>query len=202
MFTGIVESLGTIKKIEQNEANVTFTIESALSSEIKPEQSLSHNGVCLTVERVQPSTYEVTAIKETLDKTNLGQLSPGDKVNLERSVHTGKLLDGHIVQGHVDTVLECRDITDQQGSFVLRFNLPTAHQSLVVDKGSICLNGVSLTVSALGADWFEVSIIPFTGDHTNLSYIKIGDLVNAEFDIIGKYLLRILKPYLHKKSPL
>jgi riboflavin synthase len=193
MFTGIIEQLGLVKAIQKDQENIHFTIDAPFTHELKIDQSVAHNGVCLTVVEINNNEYVVTAIKETLDKTNLGTWKEGTKVNLERCMVLNGRLDGHIVQGHVDTTAICKNIENQEGSWKYTFeykaNFPT------VEKGSICINGVSLTVVDSSDTSFSVCIIPYTFDHTNFHTLQVGDLVNLEFDIIGKYVAKlILKP--------
>ena len=192
MFTGIIEALGKIKKIEKEGTNVHFTITSPISDQLKVDQSLSHSGVCLTVTKKNKTSHTVTAIDETLTRTNLCQWKVGDNVNLERAMLANGRLDGHIVQGHVDTVAECRAVTDLDGSWVFTFKFIADKKYILVDKGSICVNGVSLTVVNPTDDSFSVAIIPYTFLNTNFQEIKQGDKVNLEFDILGKYLVRYL----------
>ncbi len=191
MFTGIIEQTGRVSSIETNGSNRSFWIESALTPELSVDQSISHNGVCLTVEAVKEKTYRVTAIDETLRKTNLGNWEPGTVINLERCMQMGGRIDGHIVQGHVDGTGVCKKITDKNGSWEFTFQFPGNFASLVIEKGSISLNGISLTVFDVGADQFTVAIIPYTFLHTNMQYLKAGDMVNIEFDMIGKYVSRL-----------
>ena len=200
MFSGIVEEAGKVIAIQKDQENVHFTLTCSFVDELKIDQSLSHNGVCLTVVKIdsEAKTYTVTAIKETLLKTNLGKLVPGSKVNLERSMMMNGRLDGHIVQGHVDQTAECINIEDSQGSwyftFRYKFNKEMAKRGYItVDKGSVTVNGVSLTVCNPTDDTFQVAIIPYTYEHTNFHTFKIGSIVNLEFDIIGKYLSRMMK---------
>lgn len=195
MFTGIVESLGTIRHIEKDRSNVHFTLESPLSDELKIDQSISHNGVCLTVVAVGEGTHRVTAVEETLRRTNLGQWQVGTLVNLERCLPMGGRLDGHMVQGHVDGIAEVVEVLDQNGSWRFTFRYQLSPEHLLVDKGSICVNGVSLTVVEPSDDLFSVAIIPYTWAHTNFHQLQAGDLVNLEFDIIGKYIGRYLAVY-------
>jgi riboflavin synthase len=195
MFTGIIESLGTIERIEREGTNVHFTISSPISTELKVDQSLSHNGVCLTVTAQKAGNHIVTAIEETLLKTNLGDWQVGKKVNLERAMLASARLDGHIVQGHVDTTGVCIGREDRDGSWVYTFRFKPTPQYFVVDKGSICINGVSLTVVAPQLDTFSVAIIPYTFEHTTFHELHVGDRVNLEFDIIGKYLARYFEVY-------
>jgi riboflavin synthase len=193
MFTGIIEGLGVIEKIEKDNTNVHFTLSSPFTEELKIDQSLAHNGVCLTVIGLttNKSNYTVTAIKETLDRTNLGKLLVGDTVNLERCMQIGARLDGHIVQGHVDQGGICTNIENQQGSWKFTFqHEPKEH--ITVAKGSITINGVSLTVVDSKNDSFSVAIIPYTFEHTNFKHLKIGSEVNLEFDIIGKYVAKLM----------
>lgn len=197
MFSGIVEEAAEVVAIKQHDSNIDLTIRSAFASELHIDQSVAHNGVCLTVVDLPgDGTYTVTAIRETLDRSNLGLLSPGDKVNLERSMVMNGRLDGHIVQGHVDTTAECIDITDADGSryFTFKYNVDpemAAKGYVTVEKGSVTVNGVSLTVCDSTIDSFRVAIIPYTFEHTNFHALKVGSKVNIEFDIIGKYLARL-----------
>lgn len=194
MFTGIIERLGEIKAIRQEESNYHFTISSGIEEDLYIDQSVAHNGVCLTIVEINDDSYVVTAIKETMIKSNLGKLSVGDEVNLERATLSGQTrMDGHIVQGHVDGTSICTSISDENGSWYFTFKLNDNNRSLVVDKGSVCINGVSLTVVNPTNDEFSVAIIPYTYEHTNFKNIKVGDMVNLEFDIIGKYVQRYLE---------
>ena len=195
MFTGIIESLGKIQNIEKEGTNVHFTIVSSISNELKIDQSLSHNGVCLTVTSQNNDCHTVTAIEETLQKTNLGNWQVGNKVNLERAMIAGARLDGHLVQGHVDTTGICIGREDRDGSWFFTFQYKLTPQYILVDKGSICINGVSLTVVSPVNDTFSVAIIPYTFDHTTFQDIQIGSIVNLEFDIIGKYMARYFEVY-------
>lgn len=195
MFTGIVESLGKVRQVEKDRSNVHFTLESPLSDELKIDQSISHNGVCLTVVAVGEGTHRVTAVEETLRRTNLGQWQAGTLVNLERCLPMGGRLDGHMVQGHVDGVAEVVEVLDQNGSWRFTFRYQPSPEHLLVDKGSICVNGVSLTVVEPSNDLFSVAIIPYTWEHTNFHHLQVGDLVNLEFDIIGKYIGRYMAVY-------
>jgi len=199
MFTGIIETLGKVKSISQKGTNLTFAIESNFLHEVKIDQSIAHNGVCLTVDGIFDSYYTVTAIKETLDKTQLAVWQEGDKINLERCLKVGDRLDGHIVQGHVDSTAVVTNIILQNGSWEFYFEYNPA-EFITVSKGSICVNGVSLTVvnSSLGA--FSVAIIPYTFEHTNFHQLKVGDKVNIEFDIVGKYILG-MQAYKKKLTP-
>ncbi|MFD1553107.1 riboflavin synthase [Putridiphycobacter roseus] len=190
MFTGIIESLGRLKKMETEQTNVHFTFESSFTNELKIDQSLAHNGTCLTVVAIQGDEYVVTAIDETLKRTNLGELKVGDEVNLERCMQMNGRLDGHIVQGHVDAVGVCKDVITHDGSTEFVFSYD--YDEVTVAKGSITVNGVSLTVVQSEKNLFSVHVIPFTIEHTNFKNINKGQPVNLEFDIIGKYVKRIL----------
>lgn len=192
MFTGIIEALGKVEAVVAAGANTTFWISSPLSHELKVDQSLAHNGVCLTVEEVSAGSHKVTAIDETLQKTNLSSWKKDTRVNLERSITMNKRMDGHIVQGHVDATAVCVKKKDADGSTVFRFKFPKKFASLVIEKGSISLNGISLTVFDVTKAKFSVAIIPYTAAHTNMQYLKKGDVVNVEFDMIGKYVLRAM----------
>lgn len=200
MFTGIIESTGTITDIKKEGSNLHFTLASAISDELKIDQSLSHDGACLTVVKTEPGKHTVTAILETLEKTNLGSWETGKKVNLERAMQAGGRLDGHIVQGHVDTKGVVVDIKSVDGSWYFTFSYDEEFSHLLVPKGSVTINGVSLTVVDPGKDQFAVAIIPYTYEHTNFHQFKIGDTVNLEFDIIGKYLANMALPYLRKEN--
>ena len=190
MFTGIVESLGKITNINLEEGNVDFTIKSCISKELKIDQSVSHNGVCLTVVDVKNDTHTVTAVKETLDKSSLKNFNEGDSMNLERAMKLGERLDGHMVQGHVDGVAKCIEGNLNEGSWIYKFEFDKNWQSLLIEKGSVCINGVSLTVFGINDNTFCVTIIPYTFENTSFKELKPGDLVNIEFDMIGKYLSR------------
>jgi riboflavin synthase len=190
MFTGIIEGLGEIVSIERDRENVHFTVCSNFTHELRIDQSVAHNGVCLTVVSIDGNNYVVTAIQETLQKTNLGNLAPSSKVNLERCMKLGDRLDGHIVQGHVDKVGQCIAIEDQQGSWKYTFAYVGAERT--VEKGSVTVNGVSLTVVDAKDNEFSVCIIPYTYAHTNFHTLQIGDQINLEFDIIGKYVARLM----------
>lgn len=192
MFTGIIESLGEIIDIQPEQTNFHFTIKSELAPELKVDQSVAHNGVCLTVVRIDNGTYTVTAIKETLDKTSLVEWRTGDRVNLERCTKIGGRLDGHIVQGHVDQVAKCESIQDEDGSIIFTFSYDSGLGNVTIEKGSITVNGVSLTVVNSRENSFSVAIIPFTLDHTQFKYIEVGSTVNLEFDVVGKYVKRLL----------
>ena len=187
MFTGIVEAEGTVTSLRREGGNLHLSLRCPFTSELKIDQSLAHNGVCLTVVSIRNDEYTVTAIAETLRRTNLGSLKTGDAVNLERCLRVGDRLDGHVVQGHVDQTATCSQITDQQGSWLFRFAYDPLDGNITVTKGSVCVNGVSLTVVDSGDDFFSVAIIPYTYTHTNFHSLKKGDTVNVEFDILGKY---------------
>ena len=196
MFTGIIEKIGTVQSIEKEGTNVHFTIASAISEELKIDQSLSHNGVCLTVVALSEGTHTVTAIEETMKRSNLGALQVGDLVNLERAMQSNSRLDGHIVQGHVDKMGEVVSVAEVDGSWYFRFKYEVTEEHLLVDKGSICINGVSLTVVEPKDDEFSVAIIPYTYENTNFKSFKAGDKVNLEFDILGKYIAKYVKLYM------
>lgn len=193
MFTGIIESLGKIQTIETHGTNKTFWIESPISPELKVDQSISHNGACLTVEAVQDNLHRVTAIEETLEKTNLDTWKPGHLVNLERCLIMNGRLDGHIVQGHVDATATCIEARDLNGSWEFRFEFPKKFSNLVIEKGSISLNGISLTIFNVKKSKFDIAVIPYTFEHTNIQSVVPGSLVNLEFDMIGKYVSRFLE---------
>ena len=190
MFTGIIEQIGHITAIKKEGENIHFTVQSSIANELKIDQSVAHNGACLTVVSINEDEYTVTAIHETLEKTNLGDWKVGTKVNLERCMQMNGRLDGHIVQGHVDTTATCTNIEDQNGSWKFTFNYLT--EQVTVEKGSITVNGVSLTVVDSKDRQFSVCIIPYTYEHTNFHQLKIGDKINLEFDIIGKYVARLM----------
>lgn len=192
MFTGIVETTGTILDKIFNQSNLELYIESNISDELKIDQSVSHNGACLTVVEIGTGWHRCTLIKETLDKTNFNQCKIGDLINLERCLKIDSRLDGHFVQGHVDTTSTVANIQSQPGSWTYTIELSNEYKSLVVSKGSVCVNGISLTVSDLWENNFQVSIIPYTFNHTNCKHLRIGDLVNIEFDIFGKYVNRMM----------
>lgn len=196
MFTGIIETTGRVSTIEKDGTNLIFRIESTLAPELKIDQSVSHNGICLTVTSVADGSYTVTAVDETLKKTNLGQVRPGDRVNLERCMPADGRFDGHIVQGHVDQTGTCTNVQDMDGSWLFDFQYPPdTSGNVTVEKGSICINGVSLTVFNSQPDQFRVTIIPYTYDHTTFGDLRVGDTVNLEFDIIGKYIKKMLGSY-------
>ena len=191
MFTGIIESIGIIKAINYDRSNINFSISSSLSNELKIDQSVSHNGVCLTVVRKEEGAYTVTAIKETLEKTNLGKLKLGDKVNLERCLKVGDRLDGHFVQGHVDQTAICTYVGNENGSWTFTFKYDDKNNNITIEKGSITINGVSLTVVNSKKSEFSVAIIPYTFENTNFNSFSVGTLVNLEFDVFGKYVTRL-----------
>ncbi len=196
MFTGIVETTGQVAAIQAEGTNLTFTIESSLATELKVDQSVSHNGVCLTVTSVLGDGYTVTAVDETLKKTNLGQVQVGHRVNLERCMPATGRFDGHIVQGHVDQVGRCTNVQDLDGSWLYDFEYDATEQgNVTVEKGSICINGVSLTVFNSTDNTFRVTIIPYTYEHTTFGDLQTGDVVNLEFDIVGKYIKKMLAGY-------
>lgn len=192
MFTGIIEGFGIIHSIERQGTNVTFKILSPISNELKVDQSVSHNGVCLTVEEVKEGVHSVTAIEETLKKTNLSAWEEGTLVNLERCMTMNGRIDGHMVQGHVDTTAICTEKKDAVGSWEFRFQFPRQFAALIIEKGSVSLNGISLTIFNVDDSSFSVAIIPYTYSHTNIQQVKEGSTVNIEFDMIGKYVNRML----------
>ena len=193
MFTGIIESLGKITKVKADGGNIDFTIESEISKELKIDQSVSHNGVCLTVTEKNNNSHTVTAVKETLDKSSLKNFSVDDLINLERAMKLGERLDGHLVQGHVDGVAKCISVSVNDGSWIYQFEFDIKNEMLLIEKGSICINGVSLTVFDIVKNTFKVTIIPYTYENTSFKKLKEGDIVNIEFDMIGKYLARFNK---------
>lgn len=190
MFTGIIETVATVSGITHEGSNVHFIIQSPIAAELKVDQSVAHNGVCLTVVAVRENEYKVTAVAETLAKTNLGTWQEGTRINIERALRVGDRLDGHFVQGHVDTTATCVEKQTLDGSWLYRFRFPAQFAPLVIEKGSICINGVSLTAFNVGTDELTVTIIPYTYTHTNFDGITRDSVVNLEFDILGKYLLR------------
>jgi riboflavin synthase len=192
MFTGIIETIGRVEQITEDGNNKTFWISSSLFPKLKIDQSIAHNGVCLTIEDLKEGLHRVTAVKETLEKTDLNQWGPGIQVNLERSLLPSSRLDGHFVQGHVDTIGLCRKISEENGSWELEFEFPKKFAPLIIEKGSICINGISLTAFAVKKKTFKVAVIPYTWQNTNLQYIKSNAAVNLEFDLIGKYITRKL----------
>lgn len=196
MFTGIIEAQGKVLEIREEGSNKHFTLTCPFTTDLKIDQSLSHNGVCLTVVGITGDKYSVTAIQETLQKTNLNTLQIGEEVNLERCMAANGRFDGHVVQGHVDQVAVCKEVTDQNGSWLFTFEYDEAAGNITVEKGSICVNGISLTVVNSKVNQFSVAIIPYTFEFTNLKHVKPGSTVNLEFDIIGKYVAKLLA--LHK----
>ncbi|WP_111308925.1 riboflavin synthase [Confluentibacter sediminis] len=192
MFTGIIEDLGVVSNLKEEFDNLHITIKSVLTSELKIDQSVAHNGVCLTVIGIDNDQYTVTAIKETLDKTNLKTLKINDSVNLERAMKLGDRLDGHMVQGHVDQTAVCTHIEGANGSWVFTFKYDASLNNITIEKGSITVNGTSLTVVNSKTDSFSVAIIPYTYNHTNFSTFKVGTMVNLEFDVLGKYVAKLL----------
>ena len=195
MFTGIIESLGEIKSIEKQGSNINFKIQSKITSELKVDQSISHNGVCLTVTKVNLNNYEVTAIEETLKKTNLSKLKIGSLINLERAMKINQLLDGHIVQGHIDQTGRCSSVKNENGSWVYSFEYDDLKNNITIEKGSIAINGVSLTVLDSKKSSFSVAIIPHTYKNTNFHKIIKGEIVNLEFDVLGKYISKMFEIY-------
>lgn len=193
MFTGIIEQTGRISKVDRSGTNLVFWVESLLSNELKVDQSVSHNGVCLTVEEINQATHRVTAIDETLLKTNLRHWQKGTLVNLERCIQMNGRLDGHIVQGHVDTIATCTSIIEKPGSWEFDFKTDSKFAGLMVEKGSISVNGISLTIFNVANDGFTVAIIPYTYQHTNMQQLEKGHEVNIEFDMIGKYVNRLIQ---------
>lgn len=191
MFTGIIETLGKIEKIEKEKDNLHLTIQSNITSELKIDQSVAHNGICLTVVGIQADLYTVTAIQETINKTTIGSWKTGEEVNLERAMKLGDRLDGHIVQGHVDQTAICNNIENKNGSWVFTFEYDKNLNNMTIEKGSITVNGTSLTVVNSKENEFSVAIIPYTYEHTNFKNFKKGTIVNLEFDVVGKYVKRI-----------
>ena len=190
MFTGIIESIGKVKNIEKDGKNYHFTFQSDISKNLKIDQSVAHNGVCLTVTSQNNMEHQVTAIYETIQKTNMSSLKIGSLVNLERCLKIGDRLDGHMVQGHVDDTVVCTKINEEDGSWRIGFEGENLNEKLIVDKGSICINGTSLTVAKINNKFVEVAIIPYTYENTNFKQLKINDMVNIEYDILGKYILK------------
>ena len=191
MFTGIIETLGLIKEIQKEDENLHISVSSSITNELKIDQSVAHNGVCLTVVAIENDYYTVTAIKETIDKTNVGDWKTNDIINLERAMKLGDRLDGHIVQGHVDQIGICKSIEDTDGSWRFTFDYDAALNNITIEKGSITVNGVSLTVVNSKVNEFSVAIIPYTFEHTNFKNFKIGTKINLEFDVIGKYVTKL-----------
>ena len=190
MFTGIVETTGIVEKMESVGSNISFWISSSLADALKVDQSLAHDGVCLTVEQIEGNLHKVTAIDETLQKTCLGAWETGRTINLERAMMLGGRLDGHLVQGHVDAKGTCISVENKEGSWLLRISFPPKFGALIIEKGSICMNGISLTAFEVSKDAFSVAIIPYTYEHTNINHVIAGNIVNLEFDMLGKYILR------------
>ncbi|MGP1362829.1 MAG: riboflavin synthase [Bacteroides sp.] len=195
MFSGIIEEIGTVRDIVREGGNVNLSLSCSFLNELKIDQSIAHNGVCLTVVDLQPTHYTVTAIEETLRKSNLGLLTVGSEVNLERSMKLDGRLDGHIVQGHVDQTARCTKVEPSEGSWLYSFEYAQQHNMITVEKGSITVNGVSLTVVNSHTDSFQVAIIPYTHEHTNFHTFKEGTVVNLEFDVIGKYVARYMEAF-------
>jgi riboflavin synthase len=193
MFTGIIEVLGIVKDVQKENNNLNLQIESPFTSELKIDQSVAHNGVCLTVVKIEGNVYTVTAINETLEKTNLNALAIGDRVNLERGMKLGDRLDGHIVQGHVDQTAICQSITNENGSWIFTFEYDPKENNITIEKGSITVNGTSLTVVGSEKNSFSVAIIPYTYEHTVFHTFEKGTIVNLEFDVIGKYVTRLMQ---------
>lgn len=191
MFTGIIETLGIVKEIQKEQGNLHITVASEITHELKIDQSVAHNGICLTVVKIDANLYTVTAIQETIDKTAIGTWQVGDVLNLERAIKLGDRLDGHIVQGHVDQTGVCTHIEEANGSWVFTFSYDPNLSNITIEKGSITVNGTSLTVVNSGSNTFSVAIIPFTYEHTNFHTYKVGTTVNLEFDVIGKYVARL-----------
>ena len=194
MFTGIIECTGRISEIKTDGGNIIFWMTSPLFEELKVDQSVSHNGVCLTVEEIRNGMHRVTAIEETLDKTNLRHWKEGTIINLERSMLANGRFDGHIVQGHVDCTAQCVAVTNKNGSWEFEFAFPKSFAELIIEKGSVCINGISLTCFNVTDDNFTVAIIPYTFEHTNMGSLKKNDMVNIEWDMVGKYVAKLTKP--------
>ncbi|MCX6294680.1 MAG: riboflavin synthase [Bacteroidetes bacterium] len=193
MFSGIVESLGEVTAIQKEQGNLHLTVKSPFTNELKIDQSVAHNGVCMTIVDIKNDSYTVTAIGETLSKSNIGLLNIGDKINLERCLMVGDRLDGHIVQGHVDQTAVCKKVEETNGSWMFTFEYDASQNNVTVEKGSVCVNGVSLTVVNSQDNSFSVCIIPYTFENTNFHSFKSGSIVNIEFDILGKYISRLMK---------
>lgn len=191
MFTGIIEELGTVESLNKSGSNLDITVKTGITDELKIDQSVAHNGVCLTVVDIKDEFYTVTAIAETLEKTNLGFLNIGDKINIERAMKLGDRLDGHIVQGHIDQTAICTAVVEKDGSWIFSFSYDAALNNVTIEKGSITVNGVSLTVVNSKLHEFSVAIIPYTYNHTTFKNLSVGDSVNLEFDVIGKYVKRL-----------
>ena len=191
MFTGIVEEVAVVLEVERSGSNIDLVLRARIAPELRVDQSVAHNGVCLTVVELLGDRYRVTAVEETLQRSNLSALKPGDLVNLERCLRVGDRLDGHMVQGHVDTVVACARIEERNGSWLYTFTMPE-QEKMLVEKGSVCLNGVSLTIAALDTHGFTVAVIPYTYAHTTFSALAVGENVNVEYDVVGKYVARML----------
>ena len=191
MFTGIIEDLGTVTKLDKEQDNLNLTVKSAITHELKIDQSVAHNGICLTVVAISGDNYTVTAIKETIDKTNIGDLQLGDTINLERAMKLGDRLDGHIVQGHVDQIGTCESVKEENGSWIFTFSYDATLGNVTIEKGSATVNGVSLTVVNSKKNNFSVAIIPYTYEHTNFKHLKKGSKINLEFDVLGKYIQKL-----------
>src|SRR5687768_6249475 len=190
MFSGIIKCVGKIESITDKGSTKIFTISSPVSDSLKIDQSVAHDGVCLTIIRANNTTHDVEIVNETLSKSAFGSAAVGDYINLEKSISAYTLLDGHLVQGHVDTMVKCVSVDDLKGSWKMYFNLPADYAGLVIPQGSICINGISLTVCDLNEDSFAVAIIPYTYENTNMKNVTVGSIVNVEFDLIGKYIVR------------
>ncbi len=193
MFSGIIEDLGQVVALQKEQGNLHITIKSSFTNELKIDQSIAHNGACMTVVEIKDTTYTITAIEESLKKTNLGLLKVGDTVNLERCMKLGDRLDGHIVQGHVDQTAVCKKVEETNGSWMFTFEYDASQNNITVEKGSVCVNGVSLTVVNSKDNSFSVCIIPYTFEHTNFKNIKVGSIANLEFDILGKYISKLIE---------
>ncbi len=193
MFSGIISSTGTIQSILEQGSTKLVTIASPVSDLFRLDQSISHDGVCLTIVKIEKGTHQVQIVSETQSKTTFQNMKEGQMINLEKSITLQTMLDGHLIQGHADMVLTCQKITDLNGSWLMEFNIPVGFEGLLIPHGSICLNGVSLTIANLHENSFDVAIIPYTYQHTNFQFLKPGYIVNVEFDLIGKYLLRQLE---------
>jgi riboflavin synthase len=197
MFTGIIETTGRVESIEQNETNLIFWVASSISNELKVDQSVSHDGVCLTVEEIANGKHRVTAIEETINKTNLRHWKNDNKINIERCLQLNGRVDGHLVQGHIDATAFCIDVEEKKGSWEYRFQIPAEFTHLLIEKGSVCVNGISLTVFDIKFNSFKIAVIPYTYLHTNIRTVKKGSVVNIEFDLIGKYLARFREVFQH-----
>ena len=193
MFTGIIECIGSVTVVESSDSNKIFTIQSSVSTELKVDQSVSHDGVCLTVIEVKNDSHKVVAVDETLKRSNLSEWKIGRAINIERAMIANSRFDGHVVQGHVDVIATVEKVKEKNGSWIFQFKLSQSHEGLIVEKGSVCINGVSLTVTAENKKSFSVAIIPYTNEHTNFSKLKKGEKVNIEFDVIGKYVKQMMR---------